>query len=282
MAKWALDKNAPFVYDVCTMLLRMNPEGEHPQGENGEVPRFSVSAAKEQGPKNRQEDFAETHEDAERGLGIYVVADGVGGSSHGEFAALVASTDVVKRIRELETISYSGIKNAVGGTHRELLTRIELLQKSHNSPVSASTTLSGLVRIKDAMYFFHVGDSRIYQLSGERLTQLTHDDTQLNQIIADGGTMHDDAARDHFENIITQAIGGSDIPEVQVEEVHALPGDTFLLMTDGAHRKLEKNDLPALVKKCPKGLPLAKFLIEIAKQRKLDDNALILAVEWNG
>lgn len=265
------------------MLLGMSPEGERPHGETGEILRFSVSTAKEKGQRNRQEDFAETYEDAERGLGIYVIADGVGGSSHGEFAALVASAEVVKRIGAIdEKINKASINKAVLDTHRELCARIEILKKSHGASASASTTLSGLVRLKDALYFFHVGDSRVYQVSGERLTQLTHDDTELNQIIADGGTVHDDEDRERFEHSITEAIGGSHIPKVQIEEVHAHPGDLFLLMTDGAHRKLEKKDLPALVKKCPKEVALAPYLMELAKQRTLEDNALILAVEWKG
>lgn len=176
---------------------------------------------------------------------MFVVADGMGGHSHGEIASRIA----VQAIREY--VAESAKDRADDGAGRAFDRPAEpqnnrmreAIRLAHDRVIKAirqdgalhgmGTTVVGLLLDRDHVSIAHVGDSRAYRLRGGKLELLTQDHTWVNeQVVA--GFLSEEQARVHpLKNVVTRALGGDSEVEVDVREWPAEPGDLFLLCSDG-------------------------------------------------
>jgi protein phosphatase len=174
---------------------------------------------------------------------MFVVADGMGGHSHGEIASRIA----VQAIREYVAGAVSGearggtphdgsggarggrLKQAIRLAHDRVLKAI----RQDGSLHGMGTTVVGLLLDDGKATVAHVGDSRAYRLRGGRLELLTQDHTWVNeQVVA--GFLSEEQARVHpLKNVVTRALGGDSDVEVDVREWPVEAGDLFLLCSDG-------------------------------------------------
>jgi serine/threonine protein phosphatase PrpC len=96
-----------------------------------------------------------------------------------------------------------------------------------------ATTASALLVGADVSCVGHVGDSRVYVLRGNRLEQITHDHSWVEEQVR-AGAMSPTAARQHpWRNVVTRALSGGDDPEVDVTEIQPVSGERYLLCSDG-------------------------------------------------
>ena len=96
-----------------------------------------------------------------------------------------------------------------------------------------ATTASAFLSGAQSACVAHVGDSRIYLLRGDSLSQITHDHSWVEEQVR-AGTMSPSAARQHpWRNVVTRALSGGEDPEVDVTEIRPAPGDRYLLCSDG-------------------------------------------------
>lgn len=174
---------------------------------------------------------------------MFVVADGMGGHSHGEIASRIA----VQAIREYVARSNAAddrgdtpldaaagtrmgrLKQAIRLAHDRVLKAI----RQDGSLHGMGTTVVGLLLDGDRASIAHVGDSRAYRLRSGRLELLTQDHTWVNeQVVA--GFLSEEQARVHpLKNVVTRALGGDADVEVDVRDWPVEPGDLFLLCSDG-------------------------------------------------
>jgi protein phosphatase len=174
---------------------------------------------------------------------MYVVADGMGGHSHGEIASRIA----VQAIREYVAGSTAAesrgdtpldgaasgrsgrLKQAIRIAHERVLKAI----RQDGSLHGMGTTVVGLLLDGDKATVAHVGDSRAYRMRGGRLELLTQDHTWVNeQVVA--GFLSEEQARVHpLKNVVTRALGGESDVEVDVRDWPVESGDLFLLCSDG-------------------------------------------------
>jgi serine/threonine protein phosphatase PrpC len=184
---------------------------------------------------------------------LYVVADGMGGHSHGEVASQIAVTtirDFVARTADKDTTWPFGmdaslerhsnlLKMAVRTAHDHVLRAIS----KDGSLYGMGTTVVGLLIAGQTAAVAHVGDSRAYRLRGERLEQLTQDHTWVNeQVVA--GFLSKEQARSHpLKNVVTRALGGESDVLVDVQELEVKTGDLFLLCSDGLTGMLSDADI---------------------------------------
>ncbi|MFY9825871.1 MAG: Stp1/IreP family PP2C-type Ser/Thr phosphatase [Thermoanaerobaculia bacterium] len=184
---------------------------------------------------------------------LYVVADGMGGHSHGEVASQIAVTairDFVAKTADKDTTWPFGmdtrlerhsnlLKMAVRTAHDHVLRAIS----KDGSLYGMGTTVVGLLISGETAAVAHVGDSRAYRLRGERLEQLTQDHTWVNeQVVA--GFLSKEQARSHpLKNVVTRALGGESDVLVDVQELPVESGDVFLLCSDGLTGMLSDTDI---------------------------------------
>jgi hypothetical protein len=126
----------------------------------------------------------------------------------------------------------------------------------------------------------HVGDSRVYLARGGQAHQLTEDHTLIQSQIKQGILTRDEASRSPFQHVITRAIGTQESVQVDTLVVDLLPGDRFLLCSDGLHGYLREGELPALLGGADTADRVCQRLVDLANERGGRDNitALVLRV----
>ena len=223
--------------------------------------------------------------------GLYLVADGMGGHSHGEVASRIA----VKAIREFVEltadhdstwpIAYDSklkrhsnrLKAAVRIAHDKVLKAI----RNDASLAGMGTTVVGLHLDGSTAAVAHVGDSRAYRLRNGRFEQLTQDHTWVNeQVVA--GFLSKEQARSHpLKNVVTRALGGESDVNVDIREVEVQPGDFFLLCSDGLTGMLSDNDIRDRLLSGRSLHEICRSLINDSNSRGGIDNitVVLLAVE---
>lgn len=217
---------------------------------------------------------------------LYVVADGMGGHSHGEVAAQLAVRTIhdfiVKTSDRDTTWPFAGdarlarhsnlLKMAVRMAHDKVLAAISQDGSLHGM----GTTVVGFLLEGTVAAVAHVGDSRAYRLRGGRLDQLTQDHTWVHeQVVA--GFLSKEQARSHpLKNVVTRALGGESDVLVDVREIEVQPGDLYLLCSDGLTAMLGDADLR---ERLGSGLGLheiCRSLVDEANSRGGIDNVTVV------
>ena len=189
-------------------------------------------------------DHNEDHFLVSEKLGLYVVADGMGGHAAGEVASRtavntiedflgVAQTDrdftwpfgVDRSLTEEENLLVTAIKLA----NREICLLAEERPEYHGM----GTTIATLKVSETHGLIAHVGDSRAYRLRNGALDQITADHSWVNEQVARSVITEEEARTHRWRNVITRALGNRDAIEVDLAKTDVLAGDAFLLCTDG-------------------------------------------------
>lgn len=221
-------------------------------------------------------------------LGLYVVADGMGGHAAGEVAsqeAVEAVYGMVKRglrdIRPLkdplsEQDAWAAcrlVEAAVQGATYMVYSMAELdRQKS-----GMGTTISALVVCGDYAVVGQVGDSRVYRITGGEAEQLTEDHTLIAWQLKQGLITPQEAVVSPHRNVITRAVGSREYVEVDTRIVGLTKGDRFLLCSDGLHGYLKVEDIQPTM--ALGGLDAVQKFIDLANQRGGRDNITAVIVE---
>lgn len=227
--------------------------------------------------------------------GLYLVADGMGGHSHGEVASKIAVETIAKALRspvEVAKTAPGGGGDGAGpaqgdGALRPHSIRFkEAIRRAHDAMLLAirddlrlqgmGTTVAGLLVRDGVATVAHVGDSRVYRFRSGELRLLTRDHTWVNeQVIA--GFLTEDQARTHpLRNVVTRALGGEADVSVDVQEVDLRKGDLYLVCSDGLTSMLTDAEIRARV---ASGSPLDEIcrqLIADANERGGVDNITVI------
>lgn len=178
-------------------------------------------------------------------IGLFVVADGMGGHVAGEVASRVAVEAIQAFIAETAhadknrtwpfpfepslSLEANRLKAAFRLANRKIASAIA----DSNDLRGMATTASALLAGAASACVAHVGDSRVYVLHDGKLDQLTHDHSWVEEQVR-AGTMSPTAARQHpWRNVVTRALSGGEDPEVDVTEVQPRSGERYLLCSDG-------------------------------------------------
>lgn len=184
---------------------------------------------------------------------LYIVADGMGGHSHGEVAAQIAVTsirDFIHKTADQDTTWPFGM-DARLERHTNLLKMS--IRIAHDSVLRAiskdgslygmGTTVVGFLLDGNVAAVAHVGDSRAYRLRNGRLDQLTQDHTWVNEQVVAGFLSKEQARTHPLKNVVTRALGGESDVVVDVREIEVRAGDIYLLCSDGLTGMLSDADI---------------------------------------
>jgi protein phosphatase/serine/threonine-protein phosphatase Stp1 len=236
--------------------------------------RFRSCAATDAGPRRQHnEDSYVDRPD----LGLWAVADGAGGHQAGEVASAM--------IREaLEAIPpgldgnrlLAEVRGRLLDVHAAL--RAEAARRGPGAMIAS--TVAVLLARGDHFAALWAGDSRIYLLRDGVLSQITRDHSLVQEMV-DAGALTPEAAERHpHANIITRAVGAGDEPLV-LDKVTGtgLPGDRYLLCSDGLSKTLPEAEIAALLA-APESVAPAQRLLEAALAREAADNVTAVAIIW--
>lgn len=220
---------------------------------------------------------------ADDALGLYVVADGMGGHTHGEVAAQLAIEGIQAYIhasRNLQEITWPfGYAFERSANENRLSTAIQLasrrvFDRATQMPEmdGMGTTVAAVLLENGIATVASVGDSRVYLFSGDRLETLTVDDTWVGAMVRQGSLRLSDVAQHPMRNVLTQAAGVRETVDVQVLERRLAGGDQLLLTSDGLHGVVGDDWIGSVL---AAGLELeaaAQRLVQAAREQGAPDN----------
>jgi serine/threonine protein phosphatase PrpC len=238
----------------------------------------------------------ESNEDAFRerpDLGLYVVADGMGGHEAGEVASgltveIIESFINDTRDADLNQTWPFPYEMSKSLEANRLIAAFRLANRRVASGIAADPALKGMATTAAAVLFgrdgrahvAHVGDSRVYLLRDKRLQQLTHDHSWVGEQIRAGLLTDDDAQRHPWRNVVTRAISGGDDPEVETSDVVTQSGDLLMICSDGLSSVVSLEDIERLMTSSPRDLTLAATaLIDAANNAGGPDNITVILVQ---
>jgi serine/threonine-protein phosphatase Stp1 len=199
--------------------------------------------------------------------GLWVVADGMGGHHNGALASrlivesladLPAEGDLQQRL--------TAVRQCLHRLNRRLGQELTVTAERPD-PVIGSTVVA-LLAAGDQMACVWAGDSRCYLWRGGRLYQLSRDHSLVQQLIDQQQLSPREAARHPAAHALTRAIGANEELALDILELHSLPGDTFLLCSDGLYQSLSPDELGAAL-----NLPSPQLALERLFQQALDGPA---------
>lgn len=225
-------------------------------------------------------------------LGVYVVADGMGGHAAGEVASRMAIEIFTEQIRQGQAVFQQlqrdpshdnkvAAQQLVEKAIQEACARIHKTAQGDRSKRGMGTTFDGLVVAGNRAIVGHVGDSRVYLIRQGKVHRLTEDHTMLAMALKAGIGTKEDFANSDWGNSLTRAVGPQ--PSVQVDTllIECQAGDRFLLCSDGLHGYLSDEETPQLLGALGSGTPLSR-LIDLANERGGKDNITGVMVVLHG
>jgi protein phosphatase len=193
-------------------------------------------------------------------LGVYAVADGMGGAACGEVAARM-TVDAVRAAVEDPNATWpsgsrgappagSGLPLLVAGVERANA-RVHAAAAADRAKAGMGSTFTGILFFDGGAAIAHVGDSRAWRLRAGRLESLTVDHTLVREAV-DGGEMTPEEARtSKYRHVITRAIGTHPAIKVDRALLDVEAGDVYLLATDGLHGVVGDDEIAAILQAEP-------------------------------
>ena len=217
-------------------------------------------------------------------LGLFLVADGMGGHVAGEVAARLAADTIrsfVARSRDGGKCTWPfGIDPDCSFAANRLRTAVQLANRrvfraseSRDEYTGMGTTVVAALIEDDQLAFAGVGDSRIYAYTDASLRQLTTDDSWVTTVLArdpevDAATL----ATHPMRHVLTNAIGARDETEVEIGERTLADGEVLLLCSDGLYGGLEDETLGDILGSGVDVALAAQRLLDAALERGGTDN----------
>lgn len=192
----------------------------------------------------RTRDHNEDNFLVDKKLNLFVVADGMGGHAAGEVASSMAVREVRRVIAEHRDVVEGYVREDTPAGRQAIIrllesaieqacARIFHLAQENSDKRGMGTTLSLLLVANKRGFIGHVGDSRIYLVRAGQVHQLTEDHSLINELIKRGRLKPGDAFDSPYKNAVTRAVGVYESVEVDTFEFDVLPGDNYLLCSDG-------------------------------------------------
>jgi protein phosphatase len=168
-------------------------------------------------------------------LGLWLVADGMGGHEFGEVASAMARDSIVREVRAGTSLSL-----AIQRADEELIDH----SRRRSDALPMGTTVAAVQLHKDRFEVAWVGDSRAYLWNG-RLQQLSQDHSYVQELIDQGAITAEQARTHPHRNVVTQALGVTDPENLRVETISGelKPGMQLLLCSDGLTEEVDDAEI---------------------------------------
>ncbi len=226
-------------------------------------------------------------------LGLFAVADGMGGHLGGDRASRMAVEILAREVRRLDRSGAMRrpVRAAMGDTAPDegpVATALRQAARTAGAAIfdvaqrearlhGMGTTLTAILLRGDKAYIAHVGDSRAYLFRDGKAQQVTEDHSWIAEQVRAGLLSEDEAKDSRFRHIITRSVGFEREVQVDLLQIPITPGDCFVLCSDGLTNHVEDTEIGSVLtaeyyRKAP------QVLVEIANERGGDDNVTVVVV----
>lgn len=222
---------------------------------------------------------------AERGA-VLVVADGMGGAAAGRLASGLTCTFVLTELQEGWSIDRDHTPRRFAYRLREAVERANarIHQHARRHPecagMGSTATVAGL--LDGFVYMAQVGDSRGYLVRSGVASQLTRDQSLVQQMLDTGAITAEAAEQSAHGNVILQALGVEPTVTVDLTYLEMRQGDFLLLCSDGLHRMVRPEEMAAAVGRLGEPAAVCEELVQLANERGGPDNITAVAALLSG
>ncbi|KYF85237.1 hypothetical protein BE17_16905 [Sorangium cellulosum] len=226
-------------------------------------------------------------------LGLFMVADGLGGYAAGEVASRMAIEVVKGCIEEESTLEDTWPYGTARPHNRDEVRLILSIRRANRAIYEASqqrdemcgmaTTFAGVLLGPGMAYIAHVGDSRVYRMREGKLERLTRDHSLLEEML-DG----DDGAREAIEalseraSVVTRALGCDESVAIESRVEATAPGDIFLLCSDGLWGPVPEERIAGVLRAHGELSLAASLLVDLANEHGGPDNVTCVLARLGG
>lgn len=226
---------------------------------------------------------------ADHDIGLYVLADGMGGYNAGEVASGIAVKTIVDLVTEAcQREDRLDIEPGTGYMRQTIVLRdavhrankiINQTAQSQPQCEGMGTTLVACLFYDDRVSVAHVGDSRLYRMRSNRFEQITMDHSLLQELVDRGFYSQEEAQRSTNRNYVTRALGVESNVDVEVQEVDAVKDDYFLLCSDGLPDMVEDEDIHLTISTFNSNVDtIGEQLIKLTNDNGGRDNVSVILV----
>ncbi len=216
-------------------------------------------------------------------VGVYIVADGMGGHNGGEIASSIAVNTLGNALSQgLEVNRDSDISSITQKALQEANNEIILRKKNHVELMNMGTTLVLSIFFNHIFYISNLGDSRAYLYKKEsKLIQLTCDDSLVMEMVKSGMITEVEAKTHNLKHIVTKYLGAENFAVPKIQECHVEQGDWMILCSDGLTNLLEDEEIESAIREnISKGPQTAcNILVDNANRKGGDDNITVIIIQ---
>ena len=235
--------------------------------------------------RNQNEDSYLINDD----MGLYMVADGMGGHLGGEYASKLAVTTVEEVLRNLrldpDATQIRGVNeedsdpgNQLSHAIREAGRRIHDQALFDENLRGMGTTAVAVLFQSPYLYIANVGDSRAYLVRNGKIEQVTEDHSLVSEQVKAGMISASDARGHKLKNIITRSVGYQEEVDCDVVRREARHGDKLMLCSDGLSNLVEDAEIEQIIEKYDLHEACEK-LVNSANSRGGDDNITVVILQ---
>jgi PPM family protein phosphatase len=214
---------------------------------------------------------------------VFGVCDGMGGAAAGEVASRLAVDMIYDRLVEAKAPrNREDLARRLVRAVQDAGVRIFGEARADRSRRGMGTTSTVATLIDDRLFLAQVGDSRAYILRDGDLTQVTRDQSLVNQLIEAGQLTEEEAETFEHNNIILQALGTSEVVQVDLTYVDLRADDTLLICSDGLSGMVRSEDIRGVLTELEDPAEACAKLIASANDAGGHDNVTVVLVKFGG
>ncbi|MEB3198315.1 MAG: Stp1/IreP family PP2C-type Ser/Thr phosphatase [Candidatus Sericytochromatia bacterium] len=216
---------------------------------------------------------------ADKELGLFMVADGMGGHAAGEKASQTAVQIISGHLTQATQQATNGqLIDEIQGAIQEANRQIINASMEDASMRGMGTTATVIVTKDDLMYVGHVGDSRAYLIRHRRIDQITDDHSIVAQLVRARAITPQEAARHPYRNVITRCLGMQVDLEADTQQRELKPGDRLLICSDGLSGLVSDDEMLQYVVSSQDPQQTCHDLVQLALERGGSDNISVVLV----
>ncbi len=232
--------------------------------------------------RSMNQDSLLVSENNDKGLNLYILADGMGGYKGGEIASKVAVTAVQKYITEkFDTISKDkeSILDLIDDSIDFANSAIYDESEQDEELQDMGTTLEVLLIYKSKVYIGHIGDSRIYRIRKGKMKKITTDHSYVEKLIQDGEITREEAYNHPKKNLLIKALGTDKVVEPDLLYTVLNKNDILLMCSDGLTNMIRENEILDIILSSEEQKDVTEILVDKANEAGGLDNISVIIID---
>lgn len=211
---------------------------------------------------------------------FFIVADGMGGYKGGEIASRLATKYYIDFIKNADIKSYKSLIDLQEDALKDANLKILELSKTHEEYSNMGTTVVCICLDyeKNTYHITHIGDSRAYTYTNNKLYLLTRDHSLVNDLLDSGSLTQEEALNFDNKSAITRAVGVSESLKPDSRSCDMKAGDYLLMVTDGLTNEVSDTEIESIIMSNNQADIISSNLVDLAIKKGGHDNITVTTI----